>query len=109
MEYLGIMTLTKEKFSFQPISEGFVRRSVYSIGLIIAVGRGRISAKMRRLSSPAITAPVTILINKSLEMGKFPDQHKEAQFAPVHKKNRELDKSHFRPVSVLTIFSKGHA
>ena len=61
---------------------------------------------MLRLSSPAITSPVTSLINRSLEMGKFPDQLKEAQVAPVHKKNSELDTSNFRPVSVLKIFSK---
>jgi hypothetical protein len=46
------------------------------------------------------------LINLSINTGVFPDSLKVAQVTPIHKKNDPLNKSNYRPVSVLPIFSK---
>jgi hypothetical protein len=45
------------------------------------------------------------LINLSINTGVFPDSLKVAQVTPIHKKNDPLNKSNYRPVSVLPIFS----
>jgi hypothetical protein len=36
----------------------------------------------------------------------FPDQLKQAQVVALHKKNNALDKSNYRPVSILPVISK---
>ena len=46
------------------------------------------------------------MINLSINTGVFPDSLKVAQVTPIHKKNDPLNKSNYRPVSVLPIFSK---
>ena len=39
-------------------------------------------------------------------MGKFPEKLKEAQVVPCYKKSNALDKSNYRPVSILPVISK---
>ena len=38
-------------------------------------------------------------------MGKFPEKLKEAQVVPCYKKSNALDKSNYRPVSILPVIS----
>ena len=45
-------------------------------------------------------------INKSIETGCFPDRLKEANITPIFKKDDALDKSNYRPVSILSLISK---
>ena len=42
----------------------------------------------------------------SIDTGVFPDSLKKAQVTPLHKKNDPLSKTNYRPVSVLSVFSK---
>ena len=44
--------------------------------------------------------------NKSIETGYFPDSLKEANITPIFKKDDPLDKSNYRPVSILPLISK---
>ena len=50
--------------------------------------------------------PVTNLINKCMKQNVFPDIMKCAEISPIFKKNDALDKNNYRPVSILTGFSK---
>ena len=62
---------------------------------------------MIKLAKPVVTGPITSLINKSIETSIFPDQLKVAQVKPLFKnKNYQLDKTNYRPVSVLPAISK---
>ena len=49
---------------------------------------------------------LTNCINKSIETGYFPDSLKEANITPIFKKDDLLDKSNYRPVSILPLISK---
>ena len=42
----------------------------------------------------------------ALFQGIFPDSLKFANIAPVHKKNEDIDKENYMPVSALPLFSK---
>jgi hypothetical protein len=44
--------------------------------------------------------------NLSINTGVFPDSLKVAKVTSIHKKNDPLNKSNYRPISVLPIFSK---
>jgi hypothetical protein len=39
-------------------------------------------------------------------LAKFPEKLKEAQVVPCYKKSNALDKSNYRPVSILLVISK---
>jgi hypothetical protein len=49
---------------------------------------------------------LTDIVNLSISTSTFPDRLKEAQVAPIHKKNSVLVKGNNRPVSVLPAISK---
>ena len=47
-----------------------------------------------------------LIFNKCIEIGYFPDILKIGQITPVFKSEDPLKPNNFRPISVLTIFSK---
>ena len=65
-----------------------------------------ISPKIIKFAQPVITNPIKVLINKSIDQSVFPEKLKAAQVFPLFKKNNILDKSNYRPISVLPTISK---
>lgn len=53
-----------------------------------------------------LTKPLTYIINLSLSTGSFPDKLKIAKVRPLHKKGLETEIENYRPVSLLSVFSK---
>ena len=47
-----------------------------------------------------------MLINKSFHEGVFPEQMKLAKVIPVYKSGTKSDLSNYRPIALLSIFSK---
>ena len=47
-----------------------------------------------------------MIINKSFQEGVFPDQMKSARVIPIHKEGSKSDVGNYRPISLLTSFSK---
>ena len=50
--------------------------------------------------------PLTYIVNKSFETGMFPDPMKLAKIVPIFKSGDKKIISNYRPISVLTFFSK---
>jgi len=50
--------------------------------------------------------PLTNIYNASLESGIFPDQLKIAKVVPEHKRGHKKDIQNYRPIAVLSVFSK---
>jgi len=53
-----------------------------------------------------IANPLSLIFNKSLESGIFPDKLKLAKVIPVFKAEDKLLVSNYRPISILSVFSK---
>ena len=53
-----------------------------------------------------IPEPLAFLGNDSLGSGNFPEKLKLARITPVFKKDSRFDKDNYRPISVLSNFSK---
>jgi hypothetical protein len=53
-----------------------------------------------------IVGPLSFLINRSFESGIFPDSLKIAKVVPLYKGNEKHLLSNYRPISLLTCFSK---
>ena len=54
----------------------------------------------------SISPLLLILINESFSTGIFPDKLKIAKVIALHKKGATDDPSNYRPISLLSVFSK---
>ena len=87
--------------------------STYEISNIIkslkttnSYGYNEIPIKIIKLSTPYIISPLTYICNKFLSTGVFPERLKYALIRPVHKKGDKHLITNYRPISLLTSFSK---
>ena len=96
----------KDKLFFKPINEDFVTKQINKLNIKKATGYDGISPKIIKFAQPVITNPIKVLINKSIDQSVFPEKLKAAQVFPLFKKNNSLDKSNYRPISVLPTISK---
>ena len=90
---------------FSEIDEKYVTKQINKVDIKKATGKDGIFPKILKIAKPAIVKPITDLINKTIKTSEFPKKLKEAQVVPCFKKNNTLDKSNYRPVSMLTFIS----
>ena len=69
-------------------------------------GCDEISTRILKLSTPYIISPLTYISNAILNTGTFPDRLKYTIIKPIFKKGDDQDKTNYRPISLLTSFSK---
>lgn len=50
--------------------------------------------------------PLLILFNKSLKANIFPDAFKKSKITPIFKKGNRADIENYRPITILSVFSK---
>jgi len=65
-----------------------------------------ISTKILKLSIHYISSPVTYICNRMLSSGTFLARLKFAEIKPIYKKGDKSNTSNYRPLSLLTLFSK---
>ena len=71
-----------------------------------AVGPYSIPIFVLKILSEHKAAPLCDIINYSFSNGIFPDMMKLAKVIPLYKKNSPEDPSNYRPISLLSVFSK---
>ena len=71
-----------------------------------AVGHDNISAFFLKAARHKITPFLKILIDFVFSGGIFPDSCKIARIAPIHKNGAKDETNNYRPISILTCFSK---
>jgi len=69
-------------------------------------GCDEIPIKILKLNVPFIISPLTYICNKSLSSDVFPQRLKCTTIKPVYKKRDKLLTTNYRPISLLTSFSK---
>ena len=62
--------------------------------------------KLLKLCCYYISSPLNYICNRSLFTGVFPDRLKYATIRPLFKKGNKDDINNYRPISILTSFSK---
>ena len=93
-------------FHFKPVDEEFINKQIDRLNVKKATGHDGISSKILKLARPVIVKPITNLINLTIECSNFLDNAKNAMVTSLHKKNSNLDKENYRPVSILPVISK---
>jgi hypothetical protein len=69
-------------------------------------GYDEIYTHILKVSTPHIISPLTYICNAVLNTGTFPDRLKYAIIKPIFKKGDNQDITNYRPISLLTSFSK---
>lgn len=95
-----------QAFNFKTVSCDSVELYLKKFDPKKATGYDGIPGRIIKLAHLELSGPLTKLINFSIENKTFPDLMKFAEINPVYKKDDRLVKNNFRPVSVLTGFSK---
>ena len=71
-----------------------------------ATRKGDIPAKILKDSLSVYTKELTTIVNNCLKDSLFPNELKLADVSPVFKKDDDLNKENYRPVSILSHMSK---
>lgn len=91
---------------FQPTSEREVFGIIKSLDSKKSSGWDEVSPFLIKKGVKAFVKPLTFLINKSLKEGIFPELLKISNVKPIPKKSKSQSVDQFRPVSLLSTFSK---
>ncbi|KAJ0173758.1 hypothetical protein K1T71_010907 [Dendrolimus kikuchii] len=83
-----------------------IMKLIKSLNQSKAVGYDGIPTKIIKECSIAIAEILTALINRSFEVGRFPDCLKKSIVKPIYKKNNPLNVENYRPITLIPIFSK---
>ena len=96
----------KSKFKLKKITQKQMAKTIKTIKKKKSAGIDGLSQEQLIMGASILTAPLTSLINKSIEEGVFPTNWKEALVTPIHKKGDKQTISNYRPVSCLPAASK---
>ena len=83
-----------------------VAAALRSLDVSKTTGPDEISARLLKETAEQIAPSLTLLYNKSLETGVFPDEWKLGNIVPIHKKDNKDHVENYRPISLLSIISK---
>ena len=73
-----------------------------------APGRDGIASKNIKHIEDSISYPLTNIVNLSFEQGVFPSELKFAVITPLYKAKDPMFFNNYRPISLLSVFSKNH-
>ena len=84
-----------------------VLKALNSLDIHKSTGPDKIPTKLLKLTALLIYEPLTLLFNKSLQLGKFPKIWKEAVVTPIFKNSGSPSNfRQYRPISLLSCLSK---
>ena len=91
---------------FQLTSPPEIMRLIYSLNNNKSSGHDTISAYFLIAAAEVIATPLTTLFNCAFTLGIFPSCLKIARVIPVFKSGEKTDLNYYRPISILSTFSK---
>ena len=96
----------EQNFSFTPVNQTTTRNKLKLLQSKKATGFDHISPKFLKIGADHLSHSLTPILNRSIEIGIYPDHNKRAEVTPLYKKSDQLSKENYRPVSILTSTSK---
>jgi len=104
-QYLKIKQNTETMFLL-PITENEVEKVAKVLKDKSSAGIDEIPDCVIKQCIMQLKKPLTNIYNASLDSGIFPDQLKLAKVLAVHKRGDKKNKQNYRPVALLSVFSK---
>ena len=97
---------TYQSFFMMPTDPSEISNILQSMKPKTSCGHDKINTKLLKALNPAVCAPISIIINKSLQSGQVPTNMKLAKVVPIHKAKSKTDLGNYRPISLLPSTSK---
>ncbi len=94
------------EFRFHKVSSDYVFKILSGLNANKATGFDEIPPKIAKLIAKEMAIPLTNMINTAIEQSVYPEDMKLADLCPLFKKNDDMIKDNYRPVSILPIYSK---
>ena len=91
----------RNNFAFQYTNKTQVEALLLKINSRKSCGYDGIPPPLVKESANAIAGPIAAIMNHSIRTGQYPSRLKLGQVTPLFKKDDELNKSNYRPVTVL--------
>ena len=104
-QYLPKRTYS-DSLMFGTVLSEEIQEVINSIPLNKALGLYSCPTKILKSASHLLSKPLAAIINKSVEIGKYPSKLKHAKVIPVFKSGDELDPNNYRPISLLSSFNR---
>ena len=111
--YIDPLTHLQHNIRQTSILMNLKNTAMHGIGKIIhskkskdSSGYDGISSRTIKISAPYILSPLRFIFNKSLLTGNFSERLKFSDVKPIHKNGDSTDFLYYRPISLLTSFSK---
>ena len=96
----------KNSFFLKPTTICEIEDTINELNCKKSAGFDGIKAKMIKLIAKEISIPLTHIFNLTFQTGTIPDNLKKALVTPIYKTNDQNEFKNYRPISVLTCFSK---
>lgn len=93
-------------FFMSSILETDVRQAILHLKNSTCLDYYGLNSRIIKISLEFLVAPLTVLFNKLIEEGLWPDCFKITKVFPIHKKGGNDVLDNFRPISIVPIFSK---
>ena len=104
LDYLKIRNANS--IFFKPIIFVEIQDIISGLDNSKSSGPYSLPVKLLKVLNPQISELLAQIFNESLSVGIFPDKLKSAKVIPIHKKGSPTDRSNYRPISLLSVFSK---
>jgi hypothetical protein len=91
---------------FKSVSTHEIISIIKSLKTKNSFGYDEISTKLLKVSASYISSPLTYICKKPISKGNLPERLKYSIIKPWYKKGDKADPSNYRPISLLTSFSK---
>ena len=95
-----------KSFVLKPVNHDEVRKLISQLNNRKALGPTSIPVTILKDNIGVFVRSLTLILKKSFEQGIFPEILKISQVSPIHKKEGTVSVSNYRPMSLLSIFSK---
>ena len=95
-----------KKFKFEPTTQIEIYEIISNLKNSSSCGIDNIPTKIIKEAASSICTPLEFIFNKSLQDGIFPNAMKTAKIIPIYKSGDNTNVNNYRPISLLTIFSK---
>ena len=91
---------------FNPTTKNEIIKVISNLNKGKALGPNSIPVDILKYNAEIISLPLSRIINASFHQGIFPDLCKLARVIPVYKKGDSFTVENYRPISLLSVFSK---
>lgn len=102
----NLIKSNKDSMFLTPITNDEILKLINNLNVNKSTPSSSSSIKFIKISAPVISGILTIIFNKCLSEGAFPELFKIAEVIPVYKAGSKTCTSNFRPISKLSPFAK---